>query len=38
LRPYYEPFGYKLLEITPLPPVFQPKIPCGFVVMEKRLA
>lgn len=38
LRPYYERFGYKLLEITPLPPVFHPKIPCEFVVMEKRLA
>jgi hypothetical protein len=38
LRPYYERFGYKLLEITPLPPVFHPKIPCQFVVMEKRLA
>jgi N-acetylglutamate synthase-like GNAT family acetyltransferase len=38
LRPYYERFGYKLLEITPLPPIFHPKIPCEFVVMEKRLA
>jgi N-acetylglutamate synthase-like GNAT family acetyltransferase len=38
LRPYYERCGYKLLEITPLPPVFHPKIPCEFVVMEKRLA
>jgi|SRR5579871_1311411 len=37
LRPYYERFGYKLLEITPLPPEFQPKIACQFVVMEKRL-
>jgi N-acetylglutamate synthase-like GNAT family acetyltransferase len=37
LRPYYERFGYSLLEITPLPPVFHPKIPCEFVVMEKRL-
>jgi N-acetylglutamate synthase-like GNAT family acetyltransferase len=37
LRPYYERFGYKLLEITPLPPIFHPKIPCEFVVMEKRL-
>jgi GNAT superfamily N-acetyltransferase len=37
LRPYYERFGYKLLEIIPLPPVFHPKIPCEFVVMEKRL-
>jgi GNAT superfamily N-acetyltransferase len=38
LRPYYERFGYELLEITPLPPVFHPKIPCEFVVMEKPLA
>jgi GNAT superfamily N-acetyltransferase len=37
LRPYYERFGYKLVEIVPLPPVFHPKIPCQFVVMEKRL-
>jgi GNAT superfamily N-acetyltransferase len=37
LRPYYERFGYTLLEMTPLPPVFHPKIPCQFVVMEKRL-
>jgi len=37
LRPYYERFGYKLLEQVPLPPVFHPKIPCEFVVMEKRL-
>jgi GNAT superfamily N-acetyltransferase len=37
LRPYYERRGYKLLEVTPLPPVFHPKIPCEFVVMEKRL-
>ena len=37
LRPFYERFGYKLLEMTPLPPVFHPKIPCEFVVMEKRL-
>ena len=38
LRPFYEHFGYTLLEIVPLPPVFHPKIPCDFVVMEKRLA
>ncbi len=38
LRPYYERFGYKLLEIVPLPPVFHPKTPCQFVVMEKRVA
>jgi N-acetylglutamate synthase-like GNAT family acetyltransferase len=38
LRPYYERFGYKLLEMTPLPPVFHPKTPCEFVVMEKRLS
>ena len=37
LRPFYEHFGYTLLEIVPLPPVFHPKIPCEFVVMEKRL-
>ncbi len=37
LRPYYERFGYTLFEMTPLPPVFHPKIPCQFVVMEKRL-
>jgi GNAT superfamily N-acetyltransferase len=37
LRPYYERFGYTLLEMTPLPPVFHPKISCEFVVMEKRL-
>jgi GNAT superfamily N-acetyltransferase len=37
LRPYYERFGYTMLEITPLPPIFHPKIPCEFVVMEKRL-
>ena len=37
LRPYYERFGYKLVEIIPLPPVFHPKIPCAFVVMEKHL-
>jgi GNAT superfamily N-acetyltransferase len=37
LRPFYEHFGYTLLEITPLPPVFHPKIPCEFVVMAKRL-
>jgi GNAT superfamily N-acetyltransferase len=38
LRPYYERFGYILLEMVPLPPVFHPKIPCQFVVMEKHLA
>jgi GNAT superfamily N-acetyltransferase len=38
LRPFYERFGYKLLEITPLPGTFHPQIPCEFVVMEKRLA
>ncbi|MBV8514760.1 MAG: GNAT family N-acetyltransferase [Acidobacteria bacterium] len=38
LRPYYERFGYKLLEMIPLPPELHPKIPCEFVVMEKRLA
>jgi GNAT superfamily N-acetyltransferase len=37
LRPYYERFGYKFLEQVPLPPVFHPKIPCEFVVMEKPL-
>ena len=37
LRPFYEHFGYTLLEITPLPPVFHPKIPCEFVVMQKCL-
>ncbi len=37
LRPYYERIGYQLLEIAPLPPVFHPKIPCEFVVMEKHL-
>ena len=37
LRPYYERFGYTLLEMTPLPPVFHPKIPCQFVMMEKKL-
>jgi N-acetylglutamate synthase-like GNAT family acetyltransferase len=37
LRPYYERFGYKFLEQVPLPPIFHPKIPCEFVVMEKRL-
>jgi GNAT superfamily N-acetyltransferase len=37
LRPFYEHFGYTLLEIASLPPVFHPKIPCEFVVMEKRL-
>ena len=37
LRPYYERLGYRLLEIVPLPPVFHPKIPCEFVVMEKLL-
>ena len=38
LRPFYELFGYKLVEMAPLPPIFHPKIPCQFVVMEKRLA
>jgi GNAT superfamily N-acetyltransferase len=38
LRPFYEHFGYTLLEIVPLPPIFHPKIPCEFVVMEKRLS
>ncbi len=38
LRPFYEKFGYTLLEMVPLPPVFHPKIPCQFVVMQKRLA
>jgi GNAT superfamily N-acetyltransferase len=38
LRPYYERYGYTLLEITPLPATFHPKIPCEFVVMQKRLA
>ena len=38
LRPFYERFGYKLHEITPLPDSFHPQIPCEFVVMEKRLA
>jgi GNAT superfamily N-acetyltransferase len=38
LRPFYERFGYTLLEMVPLPSVFHPKIPCEFVVMEKRLA
>ena len=37
LRPYYERFGYKLVEMAPLPPELHPKIPCEFVVMEKRL-
>jgi GNAT superfamily N-acetyltransferase len=37
LRSFYERFGYTLLEMTPLPPVFHPKIPCEFVVMERRL-
>lgn len=37
LRPYYERFGYTLLEIAPLTPTLHPKIPCEFVVMEKRL-
>jgi len=37
LRPLYERFGYTLLEMTPLPDAFHPKIPCEFVVMEKRL-
>lgn len=38
LRPFYERLGYKLVEMVPLPPIFHPKIPCQFVVMEKRLA
>jgi GNAT superfamily N-acetyltransferase len=38
LRPYYERFGYTLLEMAPLPPVLQSKIPCEFVVMEKGLS
>jgi N-acetylglutamate synthase-like GNAT family acetyltransferase len=37
LRPYYERLGYKMLEEVPLPPIFHPRIPCEFVVMEKRL-
>jgi N-acetylglutamate synthase-like GNAT family acetyltransferase len=37
LRPFYERFGYTLHEIAPLPQVFRPKVPCEFVVMEKRL-
>jgi len=37
LRAFYERYGYTLLEITPLPPTFHPKIPCEFVVMQKRL-
>jgi GNAT superfamily N-acetyltransferase len=37
LRPFYERFGYTLLDMTPLPDTFHPKIPCEFVVMEKRL-
>jgi GNAT superfamily N-acetyltransferase len=37
LRPYYERCGYKFLEMVPLPPTFHPKIPCEFIVMEKRL-
>ncbi len=37
LRPYYERFGYTLLEMASLPPTLHPKIPCEFVVMEKRL-
>ncbi|HEY2823169.1 MAG TPA: GNAT family N-acetyltransferase [Candidatus Acidoferrum sp.] len=37
LRPYYERFGYRLLEMVPLPQMFHPKIPCEFVVMEKHL-
>lgn len=38
LRSFYERFGYKLVEMAPLPPSFHPKIACQFVVMEKRLA
>jgi GNAT superfamily N-acetyltransferase len=38
LRPFYERFGYKLLEMTPLPPFLHPQTPCEFVVMGKRLA
>jgi GNAT superfamily N-acetyltransferase len=38
LRSFYERFGYKLLDITPVPDTFHPQIPCEFVVMEKRLA
>jgi GNAT superfamily N-acetyltransferase len=37
LRPFYERFGYTLLETTPMPDTFHPKVPCEFVVMEKRL-
>jgi N-acetylglutamate synthase-like GNAT family acetyltransferase len=37
LRPYYERFGYKLLQMAPLTPTLHPKIPCEFVVMGKRL-
>jgi GNAT superfamily N-acetyltransferase len=37
LRPFYEKFGYRVLEMVPLPPMFHPKISCEFVVMEKRL-
>jgi GNAT superfamily N-acetyltransferase len=37
LRPFYEHLGYTLVEVVPLPPVFHPKIPCEFIVMEKRL-
>jgi N-acetylglutamate synthase-like GNAT family acetyltransferase len=38
LRPFYERFGYELLETTPLPDTFHPQIQCEFVVMEKRLS
>lgn len=38
LRPFYERFGYQVVEMAPLPPIFHPKIPCQFVVMEKHLA
>jgi hypothetical protein len=38
LRPFYERFGFELLEITPLPDTFHPQIQCEFVVMEKRLS
>ena len=37
LLPFYEKFGYALIEMVPLPPAFHPKIPCQFVVMQKSL-
>jgi GNAT superfamily N-acetyltransferase len=37
LRPFYERLGYTQVEMAPLPPVFRPKVPCQFVVMEKLL-